>query len=228
MYVNVSTWLKNYVRTAPATAVIVAICVIAWVITAIQSQSIQASFFNSSLADAWTLWGPYIDTETWRLSAVMTSLFMHMTATHLVVNMLLLVFVGREIERFLGTGRYVAVYLAGGLASSASVLALSFDSATIGASGAIYALLVILVAVYRARGLSLRAPIFFVAVNLAYTVADSFMAHEVSLWGHIGGLVGGLVMLPFAWRRDRAGWGAGLVVLLAATTIALSIHPSWG
>lgn len=120
------------------------------------------------------------------------------------------------------------MYLAGGLASSASVLALSFDSATIGASGAIYALLVILVAVYRARGLSLRAPIFFVAVNLAYTVADSFMAHEVSLWGHIGGLVGGLVMLPFAWRRDRAGWGAGLVVLLAATTIALSIHPSWG
>ena len=81
---------------------------------------------------------------------------------------------------------------------------------------------------YRARGLSLRAPIFFVAVNLAYTVADSFMAHEVSLWGHIGGLVGGLVMLPFAWRGDRAGWGAGLVVLLAATTIALSIHPSWG
>lgn len=226
--VKASTWVGNYVRSAPATTVIIAICVVAWVVTAIQSHSIGASFFGSSLADAWTLWGPYVEQDAWRLTSVLTSQFMHMTFSHLFVNMLMLLFVGREVERYLGTPVFIGAYIAGGIASSGAILTMSFTSATIGASGALYSLLVLLIAVYRARGLSLKAPLIFIAINVAYTLFGSMGVEEISLWGHLGGLIGGLVMLPFIWNRKYAGWGVVLVLLLAGATIGFVIHPAWG
>lgn len=208
-------WVKNYARTAPVTAGIVVACCLAWIVTAVQARSLSGSYYDSSLAFEWTLWGPQVlQGEYLRPLGAM---FMHLDLGHLAVNMFLLVFIGREIERAYGSALYACAYLAGGLGAAASVLFMDFSTPTVGASGALYALMVLLIGVYRSRGMDLRAPIVLVLANMVYTV----MSPGVSLWGHVGGVVAGLLMLPFIMsRRTQVRW-IGTVSVLGVSLILM-------
>lgn len=71
---------------------------------------------------------------------------------------------------------------------------------TVGASGAVYGLMAIFVAMsYRLRR-DLTAPLILIAVNVGY----SLLMDGVSLWGHLGGLLTGCVL--------------GIVLVIAQTT----------
>jgi len=74
-----------------------------------------------------------------------TYMFTHSGFTHIIFNMIVLISIGHHVERRLGSGEYLAYYLiCGALAGVFSVLAyISRSSFTpiIGASGAIYAVL---------------------------------------------------------------------------------------
>ena len=41
------TMVRNYVRATPATALIAAVCIIAWLITAVQARTLGATFYDS-------------------------------------------------------------------------------------------------------------------------------------------------------------------------------------
>jgi len=77
------------------------------------------------------------------LFTVFTSMFMHGGWTHLLGNMLFLYIFGDNVEDALGHGRFVAFYLAGGLAAAAAQIAIGPTSMVpmVGASGAIAAVL---------------------------------------------------------------------------------------
>ncbi|MGV3206814.1 MULTISPECIES: rhomboid family intramembrane serine protease [unclassified Corynebacterium] len=202
--------LRSYYRTAPVTAWIVAANCALWLATAVQSRSVTDSYYHSTLAMSWSLWGPeFAAGHYWQ---AVTSAFMHLGLGHLAVNMFLLVLIGREIETYLGSARYALVYLAAVLGASASIVWMAFTQPTAGASGALFALMVVLVAVNYQRRTDLRAPIVLVVVNIAYT----FLATGVSLWGHLGGVAVGVVLaLCVAARNPKvSGWG------VAATTAA--------
>ncbi|WP_368502612.1 rhomboid family intramembrane serine protease [Corynebacterium sp.] len=95
----------------------------------------------------------------------------------------------------------------------------------VGASGALFALMALLLGVYRSRGLSLRAPIFFVLANVAYT----FLASHVSLWGHLGGLCTGLILLPFLFARRKSVRWVGIAVVAVIAGVLLSLRAGlWG
>ena len=47
------TMVRNYVRATPATALIAAVCIIAWLITAVQARTLGATFYDSPLAADW-------------------------------------------------------------------------------------------------------------------------------------------------------------------------------
>lgn len=111
--------VKNYLRTAPVTSVIALICIIAWSITAIQARTLGETFFFSTLSQDWALWGPHYAHAP--LTAL-SSEFMHLDGGHLAVNMVMLLLIGREVERALDTGLYVAAYLVSCLGASAMVL----------------------------------------------------------------------------------------------------------
>ncbi|WP_239088615.1 rhomboid family intramembrane serine protease [Corynebacterium macginleyi] len=164
--------VKNYLRTAPVTSVIALICIIAWSITAIQARTLGETFFFSTLSQDWALWGPHYAHAP--LTAL-SSEFMHLDGGHLAVNMVMLLLIGREVERALDTGLYVAAYLVSCLGASAMVLWFDGSTPTVGASGAIFALMGMLVGVFRQRGMDLRAPIVLVLINVGYTfVAEGF------------------------------------------------------
>src|SRR5262249_52134090 len=74
-----------------------------------------------------------------KLSAVITSMFLHGGWMHLIGNMWFLWVYGDNVEDVLGHGKYLVFYLACGVAASLAQYAVSPDSRvpTLGASGAI-------------------------------------------------------------------------------------------
>lgn len=75
--------------------------------------------------------------------AIVTSLFMHGSWSHIIGNMIFLWAFGPEIEDAMNPRRYLAFYLAGGVVSMLAQVAASPDSTvpTLGASGAIAAVM---------------------------------------------------------------------------------------
>lgn len=211
-------WLRRWYRDAPATTTFTSLAVLVWLVTAVQSRSIMANLSASALADAWILWGPAVLASPLGPLRTIGAIFLHVDLSHLAINAFLLMLIGREVERYTGTALYSAAFFAGGIGASATVLWMAPITPTAGASGAMYALMVLLVGVALRRHADLRAPLILIAVNLVYT----FMSSGVSLWGHLGGLVFGFLMLGFVIHRNpRVRWAGVLVVLAAA--IALTV-----
>ncbi|MHA2787596.1 rhomboid family intramembrane serine protease [Corynebacterium sp. S7] len=92
------------------------------------------------------------------------------------------------------------------------------DTPTAGASGALYALMAVLIAVASRRSADLRAPLVLLVMNVLYTL----ISPGVSLWGHLGGLIAGALMAwPVTSRSKLMRWlsvllvgGVSLVIIL--------------
>jgi membrane associated rhomboid family serine protease len=94
-------------------------------------------------------------------------MFMHASILHIAGNMLFLWIFGNNVEDALGRVKYLAFYLAGGIAALALQVAVAPNSTapTLGASGAIAAVLGAYIVLYpRARVLTLVIIIFFFTV----------------------------------------------------------------
>lgn len=206
---------------APATATIASLCVGAFLVAAFQAHSLMDVIWSSPTGTSTVLWGPFVASEPYGLFRAVTSGFMHLDITHLAVNVLMLVVVGAAVERAVGTGPFVLAYIAGVLGGSAAVLIFDFDQPTAGASGALYAVMALLVAVAARSNADLRAPLVLVGGNLVFTL----ITPNVSLWGHLGGLLAGALMAaPLTSENMRARWGgaaAAVAVAAAATTVPL-------
>lgn len=202
------TWLKSFYRTAPATLIITSASIILWFIAAFQARSLTNVFNDSELVHNMMVWGPAFElgNHWW---TPLSYAFMHLDIGHLTVNMFMLMLIGREVERHFGTVLFVALYISAAISSGLLILTLDFMSPTAGASGALFALMVLLVSVYRSRGADLRAPIVLVAVNVIYT----FISAGVSLWGHLGGLFAGILLALCVTRKSAAIYWLGIIGL---------------
>jgi membrane associated rhomboid family serine protease len=131
--------------------------------------------------------------EWWRL---ITAAFLHASIIHLGMNMLVLWFIGAPVEQAIGRGRYLAIYVVSGLAGAAGALLASPNVATVGASGAIFGILGAALVLEMQGSKVLGGQAFgLIAVNLVFT----FAIPNISVGGHVGGLIGGaLSMLAFS------------------------------
>lgn len=202
------TWLKSFYRTAPATLIITGASIILWFVAAFQARSLTNVFNDSELVHNMMVWGPAFElgNQWW---TPLSYAFMHLDIGHLTVNMFMLMLIGREVERHFGTVLFVALYISAAISSGLLILTQDFMSPTAGASGALFALMVLLVSVYRSRGADLRAPIVLVAVNVIYT----FISAGVSLWGHLGGLFAGIILALCVTRKSVAFHWLGIIGL---------------
>ncbi|MHA2787594.1 rhomboid family intramembrane serine protease [Corynebacterium sp. S7] len=98
-----NTAIRNFTRQAPATTVIALICVGVFLVTAVQSRSLGDLVWGSQLGIHMVLWGPFVSSEPLGALRAITSMFLHLDIGHLTLNMLFLLLIGREIERYLGT-----------------------------------------------------------------------------------------------------------------------------
>lgn len=205
-------FVRSLFRGAPATALITVVCLGVFVITALQSHSISNVVWGSSLAENMVLFGPFIDAPSATFRTLLAG-FLHVDISHMAVNMITLALLGPQLERRLGTGPYALLYTAGVLGSSASVLEWNYDVPTAGASGALYMLMGVLLALSMRQKVNVRAPLALVGANLAYSV----LSPGISLWGHLGGLVVGLLAgWPVTSVKKRVRWLASALAAVAA------------
>jgi membrane associated rhomboid family serine protease len=160
------------------------------------------------------LWGPAIDVnhEYYRL---VTGGFLHSGILHIGFNMYILYWLGTMLEPSLGHLRFGALYFASLLAGSFGALLLDPNAVTVGASGAVFGLMGAAFVLQRARGIdpmqSGIGPVILINLVLGFVIPN------VSVGGHLGGLVGG-VICAFAMER-LAGRGRGVVLPVAACVV---------
>jgi membrane associated rhomboid family serine protease len=164
-----------------------------------------------------------VDFEPWRM---LTSVFVHSTGFffHVLLNMYTLWIFGQILERMLGRGRFLSLYLLSGLAGSLGVLYLADPYvAVVGASGAIFGLMGAFLIIQRKLGGNATQLLILLAINLVI----GFLPNVNIAWqAHVGGLVGGLIVgLIFVQTRSRAQRVLQLVLLggFAAVLVGLSL-----
>ena len=138
------------------------------------------------------------------LYRLITPVFLHGGVVHLMMNSYSLQNIGPQIEQTFGSGRFLATYLASGIAGNLLSAFMSPNPA-VGASGAIFGLMGAHYAflnennlgAYSQRGIA--AVTETVAVNLLF----GFLNPMIDNWGHGGGFVGGAAMAAVIGPRLR-------------------------
>ena len=164
-----------------------------------------------------------------QVSHVFTSMFLHGSWMHLIGNMWFLWVFGNNIEDSMGHVRFVAFYLACGVA--AALLQVAFNPASVipmvGASGAISGVMGGYLVLYPRVRVYTLVPIGFLLTSIAlpawtmifYWALIQFVSGltglaveeqgGVAFWAHIGGFVAGLVLIKLFARptavRSRSG-----------------------
>lgn len=157
---------------------------------------------DPSLINHGAIYGPAVDKgEWWR---AFSAAFVHGNLLHVATNMFALYQVGTFVETIYGRTRFFIIYVIAILGSAYAVYHFSYDTPTIGASGAVFGLFGAMLAAglkmgERGRDLVKQvAPIIVINLLLGFTL----LAGVVSNAGHIGGLITGafvgyvLFMLP--------------------------------
>jgi membrane associated rhomboid family serine protease len=174
-------------RRAPATFVLIGLNVVAYLIE-IAAGVGGVNNPGGSVINDFALRGVSVaDGEWYRL---VTGGFLHASLIHIGFNMILLFMLGRMLEPTLGTPRFLALYFASLLAGAFGALLLTDPLvSTVGASGAVFGLIGAAFIIARGRGMNALAGElgFLIVINLVFT----FGASNISIGGHLGGLVGG-------------------------------------
>lgn len=166
---------------------------------------------------------------------VVTSVFTHIQVLHIVLNMIALYMFGPPLEQILGRVRFLTLYVVSGITGSAGVMLFSGAyGSTVGASGAIFGLLGAMAVIAFKTGGAYQDLLSLLGLNLIIT----FTIPHISWQGHLGGLVGGVVVavaMVYAPRRGRTliqfGASAALLALalglivLRASDLADQNHP---
>jgi membrane associated rhomboid family serine protease len=183
----------------------------------------------SALATDFGMWpfGIAIGGEWWRL---LTSAFLHGSLLHIGFNMFVLFALGPTLERVLGHGRYLALYLLAALGGSvASYVFSDIRTVSVGASGAIFGLMgALLVA-----GRRLKSDMRQVAILLVINVVIGFLAPGIDWRAHLGGLVVGaavaavLVWTPPALRAVQGLWQVLGLIAIVAVLALLTMVRTW-
>ena len=142
-------------------------------------------------------YGPYIRAgQFWRL---LTPLFLHGSLLHIGFNMYALFSFGRGMESRFGWIRFLALYFLSGFAGNVFSFVLTPEP-SLGASTAVFGLLAAeSVFLFQNRAL-LHGQARRAISNLVYMAGINlligFSISGVDNWGHVGGMLGGLL---FAW-----------------------------
>src|SRR5215813_14051395 len=166
--------------------------------------------------------------EWWRL---LSSVFVHIGALHLFLNMWCLWNLGRLAERMFGNWTFLALYLLSGLGGSLASVLWDPSIVSAGASGAVFGVAGGLAAFWYFGKIALPRSIIkrdftsiltFVGYNLSY----GFARGGVDNAGHIGGLLvgfalGALLHRPLPAPAIRSRLRTGLICAGAALTFVL-------
>ncbi len=186
--------LENRENAPYVTVLFVSVNILIWLVLELIGDT-QDSYFMIAHGAAYQ---PYI-TEHGEYFRLLTCMFLHFGADHLMNNMLVLGVTGIRLECTIGSIRFAILYLCSGLCGN--ILSLYQDigamepAVSAGASGAVFGVIggLLAWAVWhrgRVGTLTTKGLLGMAALSLYY----GFSTSGVDNWGHIGGLLGGIVI----------------------------------
>lgn len=138
--------------------------------------------------------------EWWRL---LTSTFLHGGLMHLLANMYGLLFVGIFLEPKLGKTKYAVIYLSTGIIASIASLYFHEPTVSIGASGAIFGLYGVFLALLSTKVFPkdfskafLTSTLIFIGYNLLMGFAGAGIDNAAHIGGLVSGFIIGLILYP--------------------------------
>jgi rhomboid protease GluP len=192
--------ILEYYEAYKITSIIIVLNVMMGIVVAT-----SGGFTIANLYSWGALWPPAVkyQNEWYRL---VTSMLLHGNVFHLLMNMYVLVYIGGFMERFIGSLRYIALYLIAGITASLAVVYLGDSNViTVGASGSIFGIMGALFLMTFIQKDALPGPIIYqirllTLINLGIT---SFIP-GLSIFGHLGGLMTGMIIFYiFHLIRDK-------------------------
>ena len=173
---------------------------------------------NPFQAIRWGVYAPLVKDGQWY--RLITAGFIHGGLLHLGFNSFAIYRLGQALEASIGRLRYLGIFLVAVLAGSAGAVLLSPNNLTVGASGGAFGLMGAGAWAMKMRGHRINQTAFgqIIIMNLLIT----FAVPQISIGGHVGGLVGGglaaaAVLAPHRPRSAKQSaiiLGAILVVAL--------------
>ena len=159
--------------------------------------------------------------QWWRL---VTSGFLHESLLHIGFNMYVLYVLGQMLEPALGRLRFGVIYGVSLLTGSLGALLVTPHSPTVGASGAVFGIMGAAAVEMRAR----QIPVMQSGVGglILINLVISFTLPGISWGGHVGGLIGGVLVaaiFQLGARRRAQSLALGACALIALGAFAASV-----
>ena len=182
---------------------VVALLVVFGIELATHSVGNEAALLKlGALPDSGALHGQY-----WRVA---TYSFLHFNGAHLLINVLLLFWIGRTVESWVGIAYAAAIYVSSVLSSAAVILFFHNlhpkAGATVGASGGIFGLLAAALIISHRHSPGTLDPESrlrtWLWIAFLAGLGISFLP-GISMAGHVGGLIGGTLLACIAKFREN-------------------------
>ena len=212
------------------TLVLIAINVLVYALEVVLS-GLNVNVSTRVLVDMGAMYAPLVQSPL-DLYRFVTPMFLHMDLMHLGFNMVALYSVGEVLERVLGRGNFLLLYFVSGITGNAvsyaaDVVLGAGPTVSAGASTSVFGLFVAvaLLGLLHKGNRSFFAQyskgmLGVIAVNVAYTL----LVPNISVSGHLGGALGGLIamfMIPAKNLRVPTPVRVAVAVLWVAARVGL-------
>jgi membrane associated rhomboid family serine protease len=148
------------------------------------------------------------------LATIFTSMFLHVSVTHLLGNMIFLIVFGAGVEEALGSVRFALYYLAWGVAAAAAQIWVDSNTmgSMIGASGAIGGVLGAYFLMFPTSKIEVFIPILvflsfevsaWILLGLWFLFQILFPQQGVANWAHVGGFLAGMSTVLIMGGRSK-------------------------
>ena len=174
----------------------------------------------------WCVHGPSI--RAGQYYRLITGAFLHGSIWHIFFNCYALKIIGSQIESFMGKTKFLIIYFYSAIMGSLLSMTFAGDGASIGASGAIFGLMGALIYFgyyYRVYlGNVLKSQIIPIVI---FNLVLGFILPGVDNFGHIGGLIGGILISRALGVKDKTttfekgnGWIMALIFTVFIVYVA--------
>lgn len=189
---------REFIRFYPMVSIIVTIHLVLYLLTILPIFPNYWFFENFSGVNLYIMEG-----EVWRL---ITPTFMHSGFAHMLFNSFSLILFGPALERMLGSGRFLFVYLLSGLIANVATLLLEPLTYThVGSSGAIFGLFgyYISIIIFRKKMMSQQNSQIILTLSVVSLIM-TFLQPNINVVAHFFGLLGGFLLgaIPYFNKKD--------------------------
>lgn len=169
--------------------------------------------------------GVYLNDEWWRL---ITAGFVHASFTHIILNGIVIYFIGRILETTLGSIQVATIFILGVVGGNLfSMMFGPLMTVNIGASSGAFALVgsvIYLGVVEKRRGVwmqQMQTMLIFVGMNIVFSLFDP----SIGIWAHVGGFLVGMTVTGalFQSRYAQSAFKTNRTTRIVAIVLTIAL-----